>query len=1563
MAPHLQPFRFLPQQRIVVCTECRFGYTADGAAAHLESKPHGMAPTQQQAIIEQVRLLPRILQTQSDLAYFRFPPPESAENPFLQPARDGAMACRECRFVCFSEKYMKAHYREEHAWVNPHIRGRVSPKVIRLIEEDLQGRPWRTGVRCQRFFQRREASGFFEVEKSEEPPFQRQEEASHVVSQWGTGLQDIIEQHQAALQAEKDKVQQTIDGRTGIDFESTWIRKIKAAQHLSGKDMTKLWQASAEPMTRAARETLRDEEEIARQECMARLVESIDREVGRCRRRLDLVPDEALAWLASIEEEKQNDHECRASENANTLRKYTSVWKSYVCYCVRACRLGRDEAAEAWGVRFRDDQWAELCTIVELLDGEESRGSAEDDGLEDSGLGSETDGSAEERGGETALDRHVFRFSVASIQQKLGFGIFRSPLVHFMAILAWDGVSRMWYSNVGTVTARYAALLWCARLFTLEHVFGVELGIDQGADPDEELHFGAIEHFRAQVKQWLTRGSFTPVSRMIKWMAYGKGHRRKEGGSPRLMWEADEKVMRYLGQPLRTVDFCRAARESVAEAGRLLDQLLCGSWGALEREIDMSRVKDDLMKGPVGHSFTRDKANEWLQPGPHRVLKLVSDRLWSSGRNRWRTSAVKRWLDTLRAFKLAHMGNVHLWGGQPGRGPEVAAMRHCDGEQLMRNVFVFDGQVLLVTDRDKSKAIRDVGIKVARFLPGHVGRMMIAYVAWLAPVEELLLRQEPLAAAVGRGCSEKSDGAAQRRRTAQLLRDGWLWMDARPGYKGRWETSELSKRLVSVTGRFTGVELGVADYRHVAIEMGRKIKGLVVKQVEAADDGGDDLEDYTGDDEGLTQMNRFDFVFDLQTTHGRRIAARHYAVNIMFPNNLGPDKIASFREVSRLWHCFLEQQAVAGMPAPEHKREVIESSSGSKKRTVRELESVEQLEGTSYKRQKLQDGRYLIEARELECALQHMLGQTACWKTDEQRDGMRRIMAMKDGDVQIIVLPTGGGKSILFMLPSTLQSEEGRVSIVVVPFVALIDDLVTRAREIGIDCLRWQPAARQGREHPQRVPQLLVVSSDVADTTEFKVDTDRLRAQDRLQRIFVDECHTIIMDVGYREKLEQLRGLHRYGCPVILLTATLPVNLEGWFRESMLAEDAAIIRASTVKKNIRYRVCTVTPGKAAVDKAVAELVLQRGRLMAEDQKGVVYCRSKKKSERLAALLGCAHHHSDMSDAARRLVLKEWAEGCAESRWIVATTGLGTGIDIKGITAVIHAEQPYGLVDFVQQTGRGGRRDGETVESVIVIDGRPAQFDKHGSDPSQHNRKAMERFIEAEGCRRLVVGAFMDGRAQSCEEVGGILCDRCDPGLGGSKMGDSKEMRASTGERERTRPANALGRGQQTRQERLALLQQWIRRVEGRCSACYLRWLSEGRDDEHRGEYEHPQKHCRSVREEDFAAWRRLIEFDELVCCWGCSLPQEWCDAAEMGHRCTRDDQVLPMVMSVLSNAQLRDKVESQFRIDTGNEEDYAEWLSRSMRLYGLNMTNALRVWDFLIRSFFDAEERDMVENI
>ncbi|KAH7112368.1 hypothetical protein EDB81DRAFT_599626, partial [Dactylonectria macrodidyma] len=105
-------------------------------------------------------------------------------------------------------------------------------------------------------------------------------------------------------------------------------------------------------------------------------------------------------------------------------------------------------------------------------------------------------------------------------------------------------------------------------------------------------------------------------------------------------------------------------------------------------------------------------------------------------------------------------------------------------------------------------------------------------------------------------------------------------------------------------------------------------------------------------------------------------------------------------------------------------------------------------------------------------------------------------------------LQTGVRKSILFMLPGIMKNTG--TSIVVVPFVALIRALMTRAREVGVDCVEFKTSISAGRESLPRAARLVVVSADVVQSPEFTAYANGLLAAGLVQRIFVDECHTII---------------------------------------------------------------------------------------------------------------------------------------------------------------------------------------------------------------------------------------------------------------------------------------------------------------------------------------------------------------------------------------------------------------------------------------------------------------------
>lgn len=171
----------------------------------------------------------------------------------------------------------------------------------------------------------------------------------------------------------------------------------------------------------------------------------------------------------------------------------------------------------------------------------------------------------------------------------------------------------------------------------------------------------------------------------------------------------------------------------------------------------------------------------------------------------------------------------------------------------------------------------------------------------------------------------------------------------------------------------------------------------------------------------------------------------------------------------------------------------------------------------------------------------------------------------------VVVLPTGGGKTLLFMVPACLG--DPGVTVVVVPFRALLGNMVGRMKEAGIDCVEW----KAGEVNPATT---VVVSADRAAEWDFMDYASQLNRDKLLRRVVIDECHLAFTASDWRPKLARLKNLRLLQCPIVLLTATLPPLLEHELSEAMLIPLATYIRASTVRPSTRYSAQWCVPGKA-----------------------------------------------------------------------------------------------------------------------------------------------------------------------------------------------------------------------------------------------------------------------------------------------------------------------------------------------------------------------------------------------
>ncbi|RSL86277.1 hypothetical protein CDV31_016422, partial [Fusarium ambrosium] len=1321
----------------------------------------------------------------------------------LLPVRKG-YSCTVCRYLTVARDNIVRHWRE----------AQHGESEVRWTEVQLQ--TW-MGGKYARYW----------TIRAGDSDHNNNNDGSIVASDSGgvSAMEKMIASSEAQLRAEDAMRLRLGDLEEDIDRDSSWIKRLGWVKHFGSRDLLGVHEAAewvrAKSATGGRGRQSEDERVVHERLLLGRLGQSFDREVDRCCWRLDSVPTETLQWLASITAANPSGVPFGRKGKEASMSKYRSVGHRYLSFCWRAYRIGREEAFKRWAIRFTDEQWSLLHDVAEELEGDAFPSSHDsgfcsgreretvetDDEAGSDSDGDDGDGELEDEGViaplHSALDRAVFSFMVASIKVHVGGNVYTNSLLSFCAAL---GVQQrpLGYTEPHLYTGMVAAILWWGRLFFLESVFE-----NQPRDQDE-VGIDAVLAFREQHTAWMCTGTHTVISTIIGWMAYGKGWRNKMGGQASIRWADDGESVFHMGEQVDVEKFTRTLRGQVIEAQRLLDELFGGSWEKVSRKVNMSRIVDNMVRLGAGQSFATNPKNDWLEPGPAKVMRLMESSLWNSARNRWKRQGVEKWLRRLRLLRETLMLLVHTWSGLPGRGPELTTLRHCDSWQLIRNVFVMEGQVMIVTDRDKMKAIRDNGRKVARFVPDKIGHMIVAYISWLIPAERVLRRECKLAEPRGE----------------QLE---YMWRD---GSSRVWDTERLSRKLARVMKAGTGVSIGVGRYRAVAIEMGRRIRGLVTKQLEGRmededDDDNIEVDPITG--EPIDCGGSWNIVWDLQSTHGTRIARQHYAVHIGFPGKLQPEMVATFKEISKLWHQFLEGSS-AEDKAPTRKRK----GQMSDEQNIVVVEGPAQATRRKRARTDKVAGRRCME-KDMADGLRTLFGPDAIWRSDKQAESMRSIVSLKKGQTAINVLPTGAGKSILFMLPAVMR--ETGTSIVVVPFVALMDDLVTRATAMGVDCIRFRSSMNSGREGVPRAARLVVVSADIVSSAEFSGYVDGLLCAGLLQRIFIDECHTVIMDIGYRAKLGELRGLHRYRCPIVLLTATLPVMLEDWFRREMLAQSAVIVRDRTTKLNCRYRVEQVKPGGGAVEKRTVEVIERLDAQMTGHQKGVIYCRSRGQCEAMAEDIGCGVHHSGMTEKERYEARTAWVEGRA-SRWIVATTGLGTGVDIEGIVAVVHVEQPYGLVDFVQQTGRGGRRAGEVVKSIIIHDGRPQREDRHGSFIDNMNQAQMDAFVSTPGCRRGIIAAFMDGvTGETCRDVAGAeLCDRCElpdednvidkDGDGGGRDDNKGE---ETSEEDDGESGDDTDKGGQiwkafgmTEGMQIRTLFRWLEEVADECPLCHVR---------------------------------------------------------------------------------------------------------------------------------------------
>ena len=370
-----------------------------------------------------------------------------------------------------------------------------------------------------------------------------------------------------------------------------------------------------------------------------------------------------------------------------------------------------------------------------------------------------------------------------------------------------------------------------------------------------------------------------------------------------------------------------------------------------------------------------------------------------------------------------------------------------------------------------------------------------------------------------------------------------------------------------------------------------------------------------------------------------------------------------------------------------------------------------------------------------------------------QREALRAIV--EEGKRRVLVIMrTGDGKSLIFMLPAR-GSPQG-TTIVVVPTTSLQQDLKKRCSKCFIKSAVWDSTRA-----PPFGAQIVIVIAESAVTKSFARFINIKHTRGQLDRIVIDECHTVLESTPkWRPDVLRLKELSDKSVQVVYLTATLPPSDEEEFNEAVgvLPSEMTSIRESTCRSNVAYSVMDYEKGE--LYDAIKQLVEEK-KMQYPDGKIVIYCRTVVQTEELAEFLGCRAYHREVgSEEEKGAVLTELTEG--DERVFTATNALGLGVDAPKIRLVIHTAVPFKLKQYGQESGRAGR-DGSNSEAIIMRWFSMGDNGRKKLEPDRHADPPMRDFIAGESCRRVILDRYMDGRTDrlACDPSGGeTRCDVC-----------------------------------------------------------------------------------------------------------------------------------------------------------------------------------------------------------
>jgi ATP-dependent DNA helicase RecQ len=397
------------------------------------------------------------------------------------------------------------------------------------------------------------------------------------------------------------------------------------------------------------------------------------------------------------------------------------------------------------------------------------------------------------------------------------------------------------------------------------------------------------------------------------------------------------------------------------------------------------------------------------------------------------------------------------------------------------------------------------------------------------------------------------------------------------------------------------------------------------------------------------------------------------------------------------------------------------------------------------------------------------------------------INHVSEGGDALVLMPTGGGKSLCYQIPALARQQAGHgVTIVISPLIALMHDQVGALLEAGVDAAYLNSSLTSEASYALEKRLLsgsitmLYAAPERVTNPRFLAQLDSLYERGLLSLFAIDEAHCVSQwGHDFRPEYRALTVLHeRFAkVPRVALTATADDLTRDDMIERLQLQEAAKFVSSFDRPNIRYRLVE--------KKDPTQQLLRFIRNEHEGDAGIVYCQSRKKVEDIAQTLSdegipALPYHAGLDAGVRQANQDRFLR--EDGLVMVATIAFGMGIDKPDVRFVAHLDMPKNIEAYYQETGRAGR-DGapanawmsyglqDVVNQRRMIDESPA-----GEDFKNVMRDKLDALLalaENTDCRRGRLLTYF-GESLNLNAEGRYLCGNCDNCLNPPNLWDGTD---------------------------------------------------------------------------------------------------------------------------------------------------------------------------------------------